>query len=368
MHCDYFGQCGSCNVYDLNYEEQLSLKKENLQKLFAPLKVSTIELFKSKDTHYRNRAEFRIWHEKEKISYAMGHMDKKGVVLIDKCPKVVQSIFDLMPLLKEKIESNEILRKKLFAVEFLSGSKNMLVSLLYHKPIDQIWEEEAKKLEESLHVNIIGRSRKIKKVLSQDFILDGQKIDEKEFSYKIIEGGFSQPNSFVNKKMIQWVLSKVQKPQDLLELYCGHGNFTLPLSQKFDKVLATEISKSSISSAQSSCELNDISNISFLRMSVEDLTSAFNKERKFNRLREIDLEKFDFSHVFVDPPRAGIDTKSLDFLKRFETIIYISCNPLTLKRDIEYLQEYDITDFALFDQFPYTLHVETGAILKKRII
>lgn len=368
MQCQYFGTCGSCTTFDMSYEAQLQMKKEKLEELFEPLHVREFEIYDSVSEHYRNRAEFRIWHEKETISYAMGKSDKKGIVQIERCPKVAKLIYDLMPLLKEKLEENKILREKLFAVEFLHGAKNMLVSLLYHKPIDEAWEEEARKLEVCLHVNIIGRSRKIKKTLSQDYVIDSLNIDGKEFLYKIIEGGFSQPNSFVNKKMIQWALSKVQNPRDLLELYCGHGNFTLPLSQKFDKVLATEISKSSISSAQSSCEFNDISNIQFLRMSVEDLTSAFNKERKFNRLREIDLSKFHFSHVFVDPPRAGIDTKSLEFLKRFDTIIYISCNPITLKRDIEYLKEYEISDFVLFDQFPYTLHVESGAILKKRKI
>lgn len=367
MHCDYFGKCGSCNVYELDYEEQLSKKKSDILELFC-LHVKELTSFESVSEHYRSRAEFRIWHEKEKISYAMGNMQKKGIVQIKQCPKVVKPIYDLMPLLKEKLEENKILREKLFAVEFLNATQNILVSLLYHKPLDEAWEEEARKLESSLHVNIIGRSKKIKKTLSKDYVIDSLTIGKKEFFYKIIEGGFSQPNSFINKKMIQWVLSKVKNPDDLLELYCGHGNFTLPLSQKFDKVLATEISKSSISSAQTSCELNNISNIKFLRMSVEDLTSALNKERAFNRLRDIDLDAYNFSHVFVDPPRAGIDTKSLDFLKRFETIIYISCNPHTLKRDIEYLREYEIVDFAIFDQFPYTLHVESGALLKKRKI
>ncbi len=366
MDCKYFGICGSCKLYNLTYDAQLAQKKESMRELFKSLHVKDFSLHISPSSHYRNRAEFRIWHDGDKISYAMGKIDGKGAVQIENCPKVVTSIYELMPKLKEAIEANETLRYKLFAVEFLSSSSKVLVSLLYHKAIDEMWEIEAKKLEETFGISIIGRSKKVKKVISEDFVIDSLHVSHEKYNYKIIEGGFSQPNSFVNAKMIEWVLSHVKDTKDLLELYCGHGNFTLPLSRKFDKVLATEISKSSIASALTSCELNNISNIKFLRMSVEDLTSALNKEREFNRLKEIDLEEYNFSHVFVDPPRAGIDEKSLEFLKRFDKIIYISCNPLTLKRDIEFLG-YEIEDFALFDQFPYTSHVESGAILRKII-
>jgi tRNA (uracil-5-)-methyltransferase len=365
MNCSYFGECGSCKLYALSYEEQLEQKKEYIKELFENLHVKDFSCFISPTAHYRNRAEFRIWHDKEKISYAMGRMDAKGAVQIESCPKVVKSIYELMPKLKEELEQNDMLRYKLFAVEFLAATSKVLVSLLYHKPIDENWEIEAKKLEDKFAISVIGRSKKIKKVLSEDFVIDSLHVNNKQYKYKIIEGGFSQPNSFVNAQMIEWVLSHVKDTKDLLELYCGHGNFTLPLSEKFEKVLATEISKSSISSALSSCELNNISNIQFLRMSVEDLTSALNKEREFNRLKEIDLDAYTFSHVFVDPPRAGIDTKSLEFLKRFEKIIYISCNPETLKRDIEFLN-YEIEDFAIFDQFPYTSHVESGALLRRK--
>lgn len=367
MNCHYFGECGSCKLFDKSYEEQLAEKKASIQELFSSLHVRDFSIFTSPDVHYRNRAEFRIWHEGEKISYAMGKMDGKGALQIEHCPKVALCIYVLMPKLKAMIEANEILKHKLFAVEFLAASSKVLVSLLYHKPLGETWEREAKKLEEALGIALIGRSKKIKKILSEDFVIDSLHVNNEEYRYKIIEGGFSQPNSFVNAKMIEWASLHVENTKDLLELYCGHGNFTLPLSKKFRKVLATEISKSSIASALSSCELNKVTNIEFLRMSAEELTSALDKEREFNRLKGIDLDSYDFSHVFVDPPRAGIDEKSLTFLKRFDTIIYISCNPQTLKRDIEFLEDYVVEDFALFDQFPHTLHVEAGAILKKRI-
>lgn len=366
MHCNYFGVCGSCRSYELKYEEQIERKKEATKELFSSLHVKHFDVFNSPSSNYRSRAEFRIWHEGNELHYAMNKLEGNGVVLIDQCPKVVKNIETLMPVLRELIKQDDILKYKLFSVEFLSSSTKVLVSLLYHKKIDESWDESARVLEEKLNISVIGRSRKIKRIISDDFLIDTLHVANKPYMYKIIEGGFSQPNSFVNVKMIEWVLSHVKDTQDLLELYCGHGNFTIPLSEKFTKVLATEISKSSIKSAKDSCVMNNVENIEFLRMSVEDLTSAFKKEREFKRLENFDLECYNFSHVFVDPPRAGIDEKSLEFISQFDTIIYISCNPLTLKRDLEILKDkFTIEQFAIFDQFPHTEHLESGVILKK---
>jgi len=366
MNCDYFGVCGSCRLHEFSYEEQIEKKKKLLNELFSTFYVSKPQIFKSPDIHYRNRAEFKIWHDGDDINYAMNRLEEKGIVKIKSCPKVAKKIYDLMTPLIELIEKNEMLKEKLFSVEFLSSSSKVMVSMLYHKKIDESWDKHAKMLEEKLGISVIGRSRKVKRVISDDFVIDTLHVDKKPYTYKIIEGGFSQPNSFVNTKMIEWVLLHVKNPKDLLELYCGHGNFTIALSGLFEKVLATEISKSSIKSALDSCVMNDIDNIEFLRMSVEDLTSALNKEREFNRLKNINLDDYGFSHVFVDPPRAGIDEKSLEFISRFDTIIYMSCNPLTLKRDLEFLKDkFSIENFAMFDQFPHTEHVESGIILKK---
>ncbi len=367
MNCKHFGICGSCKNYELSYEEQVDKKQSHIKELFKPLHVEHIDTFLSPDIHYRNRAEFRVWHDSDTISYAMNGVDKKDIVLIESCPKVTKKIADLMMPLKMEIESDEILRNRLFSIEFLSSSTNILVSLLYHKKIDQSWDIHAKKLEDKFGIAVIGRSKKVKRVISDDFVLDELKVGTKYYTYKIIEGGFSQPNSFVNAQMIEWATLHVEDSRDLLELYCGHGNFTIPFARKFRKVLATEISKSSIKSAKFSCDMNRVENIEFVRMSVEDLTSALKKEREFVRLKDINLDDYDFSHVFVDPPRAGIDEKSLNFIAQFDTIIYISCNPDTLRRDLEFLKDrFNIEKFAMFDQFPYTDHIESGVILKRK--
>ncbi len=371
MECNYFGKCGSCTLYEMKYNEQVELKKQKLKELFE---IEDFDLFLSPSSHYRSRAEFRIWHDEEGISYAMSGLEKKEVIKIDKCPKVIKKIYDIMEPLKIEIEKSNMLRERLFGIEFLASSSDMLISLLYHKKIDERWDGYAKELEKRLGVSIIGRSRKVKRVISKEFIKESIEINRgnftqnniQNFTYFIAENSFSQPNSFVNSKMISWALKHIEEPEDLLELYCGHGNFTIPLSFEFTKVLATEISKNSIKYAKINCDLNSVKNIEFLRMSALELTSALDKKREFRRLENIDLDSYNFSHVLVDPPRAGIDEESLEFISRFKNIIYISCNPTTLKRDLDILtKKFRIEKFAMFDQFPHTLHVECGVILTR---
>jgi tRNA (uracil-5-)-methyltransferase len=94
---------------------------------------------------------------------------------------------------------------------------------------------------------------------------------------------------------------------------------------------------------------------------------AVKGEREFRRLRGIDLKSYNFSHIFVDPPRSGLDDISRMLVKDFENIIYISCNPLTLKRDLDELKDlFEVKSFALFDQFAYTNHIECGVVLTKK--
>ena len=366
MKCELFGVCGSCKNYDLTYKEQIDKKIGYIQELFKSQYTKKIDLFVSPDTCYRNRAEFRVWHDDDGMHYAMNKVEKGGVVLVKRCQIVNKEIADLMTPLISAIKRSITLREKLFSIEFLSSNRSILVSMIYHKKIDDMWRQDAQKLQNKFKISIIGRSKKIKVVLGDDFVFEDLKVRDRVYVYKIIEGSFSQPNSSINSKMIEWATTHVGESEDLLELYCGHGNFTIPFAGQFKQVLATEISKTSIKAAKNNCDINSVENIKFVRMSVEELMTALRKEREFVRLKDIDLDKYNFSHVFVDPPRAGMDTKSLEFISRFDNIIYISCNPVTLKRDLDFLKsEFEVENFALFDQFPYTDHIELGIILKK---
>jgi len=376
LNCKHFGSCGSCGLYTLNYQEQLQKKEERVSSLLSPFYSEKLELFTSPDAHYRARSEFRIWHEGERCDYAMGKMPvdgvrEKGAISIEECPKVLEPIEKRMWKLLNKINgSQEVLKKRLFAVEFLATTTDeCLITMLYHRKLDDTWSKEAKVLETELNCKIMGRSRKQKVILSDEFVTEKLKIDGKTFTYVEYESGFTQPNPTVNVKMIEWAITQAKRVGygDFLEAYCGLGNFTLPLSHYFEKVLATEISKNSINAALENCTLNNISNITFARLSSEEMTEALSGVREFTRLKDIDLNDYNFSTVLVDPPRAGLDEASIGLISKIENIIYISCNPDTLARDLVTLTEtHSVVEAALYDQFPHTEHVESGVFLVKK--
>ena len=375
MNCKYFGICASCTLFDKTYEEQLNYKIQREKERFSNFTTMEFDIIKSSESNFRNRAEFRIWWEKdadgnEILSYAMNDF-KKNILKIDSCEMVSPHIKELMPKLINQLESELELSYKLFAVEFLGSSTNdMLVTLIYHKKLEESWITKAKEIESALNIKIIGRSRKQKIVLTNDYINETLNIANQDFFFAYEENGFTQPNTKVNIQMIQWVLNNTQaSSKDLCELYCGGGNFTIPLFTKFRKVLATEISKTSIKSALRNCKLNDIDTISFIRMSAEEFVQGLNKVRVFNRLKDINLDDYEFDTIFMDPPRSGLDDTTRVLAKDFPNIIYISCNPETLHRDLEELTKtHEIIRFALFDQFAFTNHIESGVILKKLVL
>ena len=368
MECKYFGECGACRLYSDGYDAQLHSKLQENQDRFKDYYNGEIEVFRSLQEHYRSRSEFKIWHVDDDIFYAMNHQEHKGVVLIDECPQVNKSIAELMPKLLKKIKEKK-LGFKLFGSDFLSSSSGeIVVSLLYHRKLDQEWEEKAKEIAQELDIYIIGRSRKQKLIIGQDYVTESLLINDKIYRFDYIENSFTQPNPKVNEQMIMWAMNAFKDMRgDLLELYCGAGNFTIPFATIFDKVLATEISKSSINAAKRNMILNSINNIEFVRMSVEEFVSALDGVREFRRMKEIDISQYDLSSIFVDPPRSGMDEYSCKFATRHDTIVYISCNPLTLDRDLQTLtQTHDVVKMALFDQFPYTHHVEMGVKLVRK--
>lgn len=355
------------------YQLQLDAKIARISAQFAEFNPPSLEVFQSPEQNFRMRAEFRIWHTDDDMFYAMferSEDNQKQVIRIDEFPIADKSINDLMPVLLKELKATEILSKRLFEVHFLATLKGeMLVSLVYRCTLNAEWEVAAKALYDKLNIKIYGRSRGQRVILTDDYVVEELKVFDRTYQYKQIESSFTQPNAQVCQKMLEWACNAAkQSDKDLLELYCGNGNFTLPLSTKFNRVLATELAKSSVYAAQWNIEQNQIDNIQVARLSAEEFTEAYNGEREFRRLQEaeIDITSYDFDTVFVDPPRAGIDDETLKLLQRFERIIYISCNPDTLQDNLKTLSStHKVTKFALFDQFPYTHHVESGMLLEK---
>jgi tRNA (uracil-5-)-methyltransferase len=362
MTCSSFGKCGSCVLWQIPYEKQLEMKKERLKEMFGDFNIPEIEVIHANDEHFRARAEFRVWHEYDKSYYAMRKRKEegRGVIPIEECKIVDKAIYEAMDPLLREIEKNENLRFKLYEIDFLSNSKGeLIVTLIYHKKVDETIAEDIKKLKEKFpHIDFVVRRKGRKYVFDKNYLIEELEIDGKIYKYKIIENTFSQPNREINKKMISWAKRWADGLEgDLVELYCGNGNFTIPLSENFKKVIATEINPESIEAATYNAEINNRDNISFMAMSAAEF-SELKKSGFFNG--------YDLKNVLIDPPRAGLDEKSRRFVNEFDNIIYISCNPETLHRDLKTLaKERKIKAFAFFDQFPYTNHMECGVILEK---
>lgn len=354
-----------------NYPEQFRHKEGRLINKLSKFGVKQLDTFESPREHYRMRAEFRVWHEGDDLYYIMFNPETREKIRMDEFLPGSELINRLMKQLIEKLRPNPILRNKLFQVDFLTTTTNQaVISLLYHRPLDDEWEKEATALREEFKdladINIIGRARKQKRVLFDDSVIEHVVVYGKVYKSIQTENSFTQPNAKINEAMIVWVKQHIgQNDHDLLELYCGNGNFTLPLAENFQRVLATEISKSSVASARKSAELNDITNVTVVRMSAEEFTEALNGERASRRAEEADIKSFDCQTVLVDPPRAGLDSETLQMVSAYPRIIYISCNPETLIENLDYLTKtHDVTAAAMFDQFPYTDHVETGVVLE----
>jgi len=353
-----------------HYEQQLTDKIARITEQFSNLDMPTIEAFDSPKSHYRMRAEFKIWHEGDRCDYAMYQPGEyKKPFIIEQFPVGSELINRLMKELIDIVNPSQLLKRKLFQIEFLTTTTGQaVVTLIYHKPLGEDWLQLAEQISKNLGIHIIGRSRKSKTVIGQDFVIETLKVKEREYHYQQVETGFTQPNAKVCEKMLTWAVDCAEPLSgDLVELYCGNGNFTLPLASQFDRVMATEISKTSVKSAHFNMAHNGVDNITVLRMSSEEFSQALDKEREFRRLENIDLDTYDFTTIFVDPPRAGLDPHTVDIVKGFDNILYISCNPDTLHENLQSIQEtHTIERFAVFDQFPYTHHLECGVLLKAR--
>lgn len=353
------------------YAAQLDEKVRRFGADFAAFALPPPQIFSSPPLHYRLRAEFRIWHNGAGFDYVMFDPDdpRTPIPLIE-LPAAAVRINELMPLLRQQLLAAEQLRHRLFTVEFLTTlSGDVLITLVYHRRIDEQWRNAALTLQAALDVQIIGRSRGQKIVLREDYVTEKLRVGKRTLEYRQIEGSFTQPNGRINQCMLSWASLQIEKiGGDLLELYCGNGNFTLALAPCFNRVLATEISKSSVHAAQHNLAINNIDNVALVRMSSAEISSALAQERAFNRLRDIPLQDYHFTTLLVDPPRAGLDAATLQLAQRFDHILYISCNPVTLRDNIATLNDsHRIAALALFDQFPYTHHLECGLLLQRRV-
>eukprot|EP00884_Botryococcus_braunii_P023337 jgi/Botrbrau1/9688/Bobra.0201s0019.2 len=362
------------------YNQQLSAKIQGVEGLFSQVKLPTFEVFEGPAHHYRLRAEFRVWHDGPVTDYVMFRKREENGVMrhhripVHQLPLASLLVNELMEVVMEAMMGNPILRNKLFQANFhttLSGES--MVTLVYHKQLTEEWVEAAQKLRSVLGAcpssrvpltTIVGRSFKQKLQLDTDYVTETLVVEGKQFRYRQVEGSFSQPNGIVCQHMLTWARDVTRGcTGDLVELYCGNGNFTVALADNFRKVLATEVSKAGTQAATHNLDMNGVANVQVARLTA----LAWRRERTFYRLEGIDLDDYDLQTILVDPPRGGLDDETIQLLKHFPNVVYISCNPQTLQANLNgLLDTYKIKRFAVFDQFPFTGHIECGVFLQKK--
>lgn len=314
------------------YEAQLAEKVARLQSMMAPFSDLVPEVFRSPVSHYRMRAEFRLWHDGDDLYHIMFDQQTKSRIRVDTFPAASQLINTLMKAMIAGVRDNHALRHKLFQIDYLTTLSNQaVVSLLYHKKLDEEWRKAATALRDALraqglNVHLIGRATKTKIELDQDYIDERLPVAGKEMIYRQVENSFTQPNAAMNIQMLEWALEVTKDSKgDLLELYCGNGNFSLALARNFDRVLATEIAKPSVAAAQYNITANHIDNVQIIRMAAEEFTQAMNGVREFNRLQGIDLKRYQCETILSirraasgqrnGENGAGLSTYSVHFLQ-----------------------------------------------------
>ena len=351
-------------IVALSYREQLKAKEDLFLSKIKP-SIDSFTIYHSPSEGYRTRIEFGLNKFDGKLGYSMVKDEKK--IQITELPICHPKINELMKKTIAYINQDINFSKKLFQVEFQVSQKGeSMITLVYHRYLDEEWERQATTLSASIESSIIGRSHRQCLIKGLNFVTEEYNTNKLKYELRLYEQCFSQTNPSICNDMLNWVEQNILTDGDLLELHCGLGTFTILFSKIFKKVLATENSRPSIKGLEQNLILNKSKNVSFARLSGQETLDALKGTREYRRLSNINLNNFDLSTIFLDPPRSGLDEETLLSVKDFHQIVYISCGFESLVRDLEYLKKsHKVCHTALFDQFPYTEHIESGVILRK---
>lgn len=337
--CKYSNDCGGCSLIHIAYDKQLEYKCNKLKELLTREFGDDIIFDKIESNYscieYRNKITLHF--EKEELGLYEEKSNK--LVPIDKCTLVEPSINNAIKEMKKLIkkEENNITN----AVIKTSSNGELLISLT-----GKIKKEEwiDKFPNDSIYLN--------------DELLHGKgKITEELCGYKfeISNKSFFQINKDMAEVLYKIVLDKTKKlnVKTALDLYCGTGTLTLILGKYLENVVGIEKEKDAVINANENKKLNNIENVSFIEGLVEEHLHEFESN--------VDL-------VVVDPPRGGMAKKATEHIKRISPkyIIYVSCNPITLVRDLKLLDEYEVKEVSPIDMFPNTYHVECVTLLTKK--
>lgn len=341
--CPYFGKCGGCDLLHMSDQEQLEYKQKKvseIMKKFAGIDGVVRPIVKNKNVFgYRNKVVFQV---DQKVGFYQKKSNK--IIEIKECLLLSRKMNEILFLIQHYMNLDYVNQ---VMIRYSETLKNCMVVFDVSKnfsdfqiPFEQLEGISILKKKNNLYEVLVGNS----------FILEH--IGTYEF--KISPDSFFQVNTKQMEKLYQVVLecSELTGKENVLDLYCGTGTIGIFLSSKAKEVLGIEMNESAVQDAIWNKKRNHIKNIEFLCGDVGDI-----------------LEKtlFDPHVVIVDPPRMGLDEKAIRNLKRIHApkIVYVSCDPVTLARDIKKLSDhYETTTIIPVDMFSNTYHVECVCVLE----
>jgi 23S rRNA (uracil1939-C5)-methyltransferase len=338
--CPYYDKCGGCNIGHQSYEYQLNFKKKKVTSAIERIsKINTkiLDVVPSNRFNYRNKAILRL--NNNNIGFYKEETNE--IISIDKCLICNDKINDIIKYISNYIKNNKHSIKEIF----IRADKEVMISFDAINLDDTLINNLTNTISiDSIYLNnklIYGKENINIKLLGLDFIVS--------------KDSFFQVNKSQTERLYSKIVEYISDTKNnvILDLYCGVGTISCLLSKYSKKVIGIEVVKDAIDNANKNKDLNNINNIEFICNRVENVIKDIN-------------DKIDI--VVLDPPRSGSDTTTLNTIKELnpKKIIYVSCNPETLARDIDILKDkYYVEEITPFDMFPNTYHVECIALMTK---
>lgn len=343
--CPYFLECGGCDLLHLSYQKQLEFKEnkvKEIMKKFASLE-NVVKPIVANDNvfEYRNKATFAV-------NQKIGFYKKKSnqIIEMEGCLLLSKKINHIFSILKKYMN-------KSFVKQVMIRDSQTLDDTLVVFEVEDGFQVSQIPVKQFSGISILVKRKNVYQVISGKSYVIEQVLG---YTFKISPASFFQVNTSGMKKLYETVLqhSELTGNERVLDLYCGTGTIGICLSRIAQKVVGIELNRQAVEDANWNKRENGISNIEFL---CGDTGSI--------------LEKTAFSPdlVVVDPPRAGLDELAIEQLKKINAlkIIYVSCDPVTLARDIKRLENhYKVTVIIPVDMFSNTYHVECVCVLNRR--
>ncbi|BFM51010.1 23S rRNA (uracil(1939)-C(5))-methyltransferase RlmD [Marinomonas sp. THO17] len=354
--CRHFNQCGGCSFQHLEMSAQRQAKHQWLAGQLRHLcSAEDIEQLYAEADGYRRRARISVSHKDSNLVMGFRGKSSNQVIDITSCQVLTPKLQQVFHALKDMLAETKIF-STLGHVELLLDSKGVSLVLRLIKILPLELRQQCESWAAQQKVDLYWQAPNESKA----------EVSTQQMRYYELSGlrlfyhpqDFIQVNDKMNQKMVEQAISWLAPTQEdvVLDLFCGVGNFSLPLAQGAGKVIGVELLQSMVDSAKHNADYNALKNVSFLSA---DLTQA--------PPRALQHEKI--TKVLLDPPRAGA-FEFLDTMIKMapKQILYVSCNASTLARDAEYLvaNGYQVIKTGLMDMFPQTSHVETMMLLQSK--